>query len=155
MPGSAKNKNKNMKRQRTTHKHTKFFFVFYSHDVCVNGKQSGLWATWLFIRNSCCAPELKIRLQAKNEQAKKHSQSNSYSVFISTTQPTRERYEFVNIILFSVTSKMKNQKKKKKRLWCACNLTQMSIFTLVHDFQVWNCLPNSKGSNEYIKIKRT
>lgn len=74
----------------------------------------------------------------------------------------RERYEFVNIILFSVTSKTKKQKKNDIErfpfsltfgwlLWCACNLTQMNIFTLVHDFQVWNYLPNSKGSNGRMK----
>lgn len=45
-----------------THTHTRSrTFTF-----CINGKQPGLWATWLLLKNTRCASELNIRLQATN-----------------------------------------------------------------------------------------
>lgn len=54
-------------------KKEKYIYILYMND-----QQPGLWTTWSFIKNSCCASELNIRLQAKNKtQQHKHTHSHS------------------------------------------------------------------------------
>lgn len=58
--------NANTRNQRTninSHGYNKNEFTF-----CINGKQPGLWVTWLLLKNTRCASELNIRLQAKNKR---------------------------------------------------------------------------------------